>query len=230
MRHIPGLLTILLLLVAAMRMHAQPSLSSTDQTYGLDPLLHNGSFYSYFIPSDTEGTPFFSGPDFVTGSVTLRDVRYDHLALKYDVVNQQLVFQYQNPNGGVQRLVLSDAWMQSFDLGNIHFELFAAQDTVKHIYQVLGSGFNQVLYGWSKQRTFDNRMGYSHFKFTKLKKKMYLLSNGDIREFKNNKGFTTLFDPAKQPAIKKYLMQQHIKVTKATDQVMTGLITYSNSL
>jgi hypothetical protein len=211
-------------------LQAQPALSSPDETYGLDPLLHNGSFYSYFIPSDTEGTPYFSGPDFVTGTVSIRGVRYEQLALKYDVVNQVLVYQYQNPTGGVQRLVLSDAWMESFDLGKAHFELHAFQDTVKHIYQVIGAGTNKVLYAWSKQRTLDNQMGSSHFTFTKLKKKTYLLTGLNIQEFKNNKEWTLLFDADKQSMIKKYLAQQRINVKKASDQVMAQLITYCNSL
>jgi len=230
MRHLSGLSTTFFLLIAAIHLQAQPALSAVDQTYGLDPLLHNGSFYSYFISSDTEGTPYFSGPDFVTGSVVLRGITYQNLALKYDVVNQVLVYQYQNPTGGVQRLVLSDAWMESFNLGKTHFELYAFQDTVKHIYQVIGQASSRILYAWSKQRTLDNRMGSSHFIFTSLKNKMYLLSGGVIREFKNNKGLTLLFDPAKQSMIKKYLVQHRINVRKASDEVMNELITYCNSL
>jgi hypothetical protein len=192
--------------------------------------LHNGSFYSYFVPSDTKGHPFFSGPDFVTGAVSLRGVRYDHLALKYDVVNKLLVFQYQNPTGGVQRLVLSDAWMESFDLGPTHFELYTFQDTVKHIYQAIGKGPQKILYSWNKQRTLDNQMGSSHFTFTPLKKRSYLYSGQTITEYKNNKGWTHLFEASKQSMIKKYLVQHHINVRKAADQVMNELITYCNSL
>jgi len=230
LRHLSHIIIAIWFLFVITSLQAQAALPDPEKTYGLDPLLHNGSFYSYFISSDTEGTPYFNGPDFVTGSVLLRGVQYDDLSLKYDVVNQVLVFQYQNPTGGVQRLVLSDAWMESFDLGTTHFELYAFQDTLKHIYQAIGKGDKRVLYAWSKQRTLDNQMGSSHFTFTKLKRKSYLLSAGSIREYRNNKDWATLFGADKQSMIKKYLMQHRINVKNASDEVMGGLITYCNSL
>jgi len=230
MKYLFSLFKILLLVLATACANAQTSLSSPEATYGLDPLLHNGSFYNYHIPSDTKGTPFFNGPDFVEGSVNLRGIYYDHLSLKYDVVNQLLIFQYQKPEGGVQHIVLSEAWLESFDLGSTHFELFAAQDTLRQIYQVIGKGKHRILYTWTKERILDNTSGASHFVFSKLKKKMYLLHGELIDEFKNNKSLTSLFEENKQPMIKKYIAQQRINVKKADDQVMTSLITYCNSL
>jgi|WetSurMetagenome_2_1015567.scaffolds.fasta_scaffold197863_1 hypothetical protein len=230
MKYLFNLSKLLLIVLATSGANAQSSLMSPEQTYGLDPLLHNGSFYSYHIPSDTQGTPYFNGPDFVEGTVTLRAITYDHLSLKYDVLNQLLIFQYQTETGGAQHIVLSDAWMEAFSLGKIHFELFALQDTLKQIYQVMGSGSRRILYAWSKERTLDNTTGASHFVFTKLKKKAYLLSHQTIVPYKNNKSWTLLFEEGKQSLIKKHLAQQRINVKTANDQVMTELITYCNSL
>jgi hypothetical protein len=230
MKYLFGITILILFLLMTPGVRAQSVISSTDKTYGLDPLLHNGPFYSYHIPSDTKGTPYFSGPDYVKGSVSLRGIRYDHLDLKYDVLNQLLIFQYQNAEGGAQHIVLSDAWLESFDLGDTHFELFAVQDTLKQIYQVIGSGSRRILYAWSKERTLDNQMGSNHFMFTKLKKKTFLQIDQNITPYKNNKGWTSLFDAGKQSMIKKHLVQQHINVKTASDQVMSELITYCNSL
>jgi len=212
------------------KVSAQIPISPTDKTYGLDPRLHNGTFYSYHIPSDTKGTPYFSGPDYVQGSVTIRGIMYDHLALKYDVLNQVLIFQYQNPDGGAQHIVLSDAWLEAFNLGEIHFELFAWQDTLKQIYQVIGSGSERILYVWRTERRLDNTTGSNHFVYSPLKKKSYLLSGQSLQEYKTNKDWSRLFGAEKQPLIKKHLVQQHISVRSATDRTMTELLSYSNSL
>ena len=230
MKYLFGLSTFILLTFIPLGMDAQSPVSTPDETYGLDPLLHNGSFYNYHVPFDTEGTPFFSGPDYVDGSVRIRGVSYPHLLLKYDVVNQVLLFQYQNATGGAQHIVLSDAWLESFDLGATHFELFVSQDTLKQIYQVIGQGSTRVFYGWSKERELDTHTGSSHFMFSKLKKKTYLFSNGKLQAYKNNKTWTSLFDPGVQSLIKKYLAERHINVKTASDQVMAALITYCNSL
>lgn len=230
MKYLFGKATLILFTFITIGVHAQSPASDTEKTYGLDPLLHNGSFYSYHIPSDTKGTPYFNGPDYVQGAVSLRGITYDHLSLKYDVLNQLLIFQYQNADGGAQHIVLSDAWLESFTLGDFHFELFAVQDTLKQIYQVIGAESPHILYAWSIERTLDSQMGASHFVFTKLKKKMYLLIDQTIEEYKNNKRWTSLFAAEKQSLIKKYLVQQHINVKTATDESMAALITYCNSL
>jgi hypothetical protein len=228
--HPKTILTLLIVITVCIGARAQATLGAADKTYGLDPLLHNGSFYNYHIPSDTKGNPFFNGPDFVEGTVKLRGITYGHVSLEYDVVNQLVLYQYVLPAGGVQHIVLSDAWMESFTLGDRYFELYPAADSLKQIFQVIGTGKDRILYAWSKVRTLNNQVGASHFVFSPLRKKMYGFRDGDMVEFKNNKQWLGLFPQGEQIALKKYLAQHHINLKKADDQMIKALIIYAQTL
>lgn len=209
---------------------AQPVVSADDnEWFGLDPLLYNGRFYTYFVPSSTKGTPYFNGPDFVTGSVTLRGITYMDLPLKYDVINQQLILQYMRKDGGIKKIILSEAWLEAFSLGNDHFELYTMEDSIKQIYQVIGNGSCRILYTWSKYLNLDPKTGSHRYIFSELEKKEYLLSENIIMPYKNNKSFVALFQPSKQTMLKKYLQHEHINVKKASDEVMTELVIFCNS-
>ena len=95
---------------------------------------------------------------------------------------------------------------------------------------MIGNGSSRALYWWSKERTLDTYTGSSHFVFSKANKKTFLFIDEGIREYKNNKGWTSLFDPKVQSMIKKYLTERRINVKTASDQVIAALITYCNSL
>lgn len=209
---------------------AQPIATNDNELYGLDPLLYNGRFYTYFIPSGTKGTPYFNGPDFVNGSVTLRGITYTDLPLKYDVINQQLILQYQRKDGGIKKIIISEAWLESFNLGNAHFELFTMEDSIKQIYQVIGNGSFQILYKWSIYLNLDTKQGGPHnYAFSPLVKKEFLLSENTLMPFKNNKSFVNLFNPSQQTILKKYIKSRHINVKKASDEEMTGLVSFCNT-
>jgi hypothetical protein len=209
--------------------HAQSPTTFPGNIYGLDPLLYNGKYNSYFIPSGTGGTPFFNGPDFLTGYVTIRGVSYDNLWLKYDVFNNQLILQYKTSAGADNQIILSDAWLETFDLGGSHFEMLAIQDSIKRIYQVMGTGPNRILYSWSKSLDLDTRLGAINHVFSASKKETYLLSGSKLLKYKNNRSFVALFEPSKQPALKKFMRQKKTNVKKASDLVMTELINYCNT-
>jgi hypothetical protein len=221
------ILSILVLFVAVI--HAQPAIQAND-AYGLDPLLYNGKFYTYNYPSSVKGTPFFNGLTFVQGSVQLRGVLYKNIPLKYDVVNQELVLQNKYAAAGEQHIVISEAWLESFNLEDKHFELIATGDTTKSIFQSLGTGPVKILYAWSKEKKIDTQIGAKNFQFTPLTKKLFLLKNEIPVRYKNNKSFIALFDPSIQTTIRNYIRQKHVNVRRSPDPVMTQLITFCNSL
>lgn len=221
---------IILLLFAWSGVFAQITTSDLDKAYGLDPLLYNGKYYSYFVPRWTEGTQFLNGPDAVKGFVTKRGVTYDNLLLKYDVYNQQLILQYKTNTGADHLIIISDVWLEKFNLGDVHFEMLAIQDTLRRIYQVMGTGPIRALYSWSKKLDITNQIGSENHVFLPSMKESYLLIDTKLLKYKKNRSFVRLFDPAKQVVLKKYLRQHKIKVKKASNQVVTELINYCNTL
>ena len=220
---------VLSMIFASVGTYAQPSNDNPEKVYGLDPQLYNGKVYTYFVPASTQGTPFYNGADFVDGSVTIRGATYNNLLLKYDVFNQQLILHYKTIKGADNQLVCSEAWLETFNLGDTHFEMLSLADTVRQIFQVIGTGSKRVLYSWNKELALDNRFGATNYRFSVLKKKSYLLSGSVILKYNNNRSFVAQFDPAFRDELKKHLRKQKINVKHASDQVITALITYCNT-
>ena len=210
-------------------LQAQPASDYPVETYGLDPLLYNGRIYSYHIPSGTAGTPYYHGASFVDGTVTLRGVKYTDLPLKYDVINQQLILQYQLREGGVQQLILSEAWLENFTIGNTYFEMIPVRDTIRQIAQVIGTGPRRIVNTWTKELKLDSRLGSRSYVFTKAKKRAYLQTGQTCREFLKNKSFIVLFEERHQPEVRKYLQRHHLNLKKANDTALTELIHFCNT-
>ena len=140
----------LLLLFNLSGISAQQSSIGVDDVYGSDPLVIQWKTLYFFPPSNTGGNQYFSGPRFETGSATIRSVTYNGLALNYDIYNQKLILEYKNNLGATSLIIISDAWLETFSFKGLNFELISSQDTLKRIYQVLGTGPDRILYYWKK--------------------------------------------------------------------------------
>lgn len=219
-----------LILPAFFVAHAQKTESSFDQVYGFDPLLYNGKVYNFFPSPGTSGTQYFID-DFDTGGIVrLRGKTFTGVALNYDLLNQQLILKYKSSIGSNRMIILSDAWLEEFEIGGSHFRLLSDNDTVKRIYKVLGDGKDKVLYFLTRELLLDNtKAGGMHY-FTAIKTKISVLTSGRIVNVRNNRGFIAAFEPINQDPIKKYIHKQKINVRKATEQSMNELINYCSSL
>ncbi len=217
------------MLFAKASLPAQDQSAQIEDKYGLDPLLYNGKFYSYFVSSDKKGSPFFNEADYTPGYVQLHGLIYNGLALNYDLINQQLVLQYMIKNGGIKHIIISDAWLEAFNLGETHFETVRSEDSLRHIYQVIGSGSTYILYAWSKELKLDSSPGAKSFFFSKPFRRAYLSIGKNMVKYFNNKTFVSILDPKMQNRVKKYLSQNHINVKKASDPVMANVVSFLNT-
>lgn len=209
---------------------AQQSVNNADNVYGSDPLLFNGRYYTFFLPLNTGGNQYFSDLQFELGSATIRSVTYSEVAINYDIYNQQLVLQYKNNMGSANLIIISDAWLESFSFKGLNFEMISSQDTMKKIFQVLGTGRYRILYYWKKTLNLDSFQGSKNHTFSAAKKEMNIYTGTQILRYRNNKIFYSLFDADKKNSIKEYLLRNKINVKKANDQTMIDLIHYCNSI
>jgi hypothetical protein len=209
---------------------AQQADNITDPVYGTDPLLINGKYYTFFLPSNTDGNQYFASPLFETGSATVRGVTYAGILINYDVYNQQLILNYENNIGAHNLITLSDAWLENFSFRGFDFELIAFQDSLKKIYQVMGDGQSRILYYWTKDLVLDSFHGAKNHTFSRPKREMNILTGTQIIKYLNNKSFCSAFESGKRTEIKEYLQRNHVKVKKALDPAMTDVINYCNSL
>ncbi len=224
------IIPVCILLVTVSGILAQENTDYLYKIYGSDPVLFNGRYYTFNPPLNTGGNQYFTDNKFEKGSVALRGKAYDNLLINFDIYNQQLIVKYQGKSGDIYPIIVSDAWLEAFSFKNLDFKVFSSNDTLKHIYQVLGSGPDYILYFWKKKFKLDNSFGATNHSFSRPVREMNLFIDNRILQYRNNKSFYSNFSPEKQAAIKEYLHKYKIRVKNATDNKMTELISYCNSL
>lgn len=187
----------------------------------------NGKKYDYLVPQ-MEGHQFISQKSFIKGTATINGRLYTDLILNLDVFNQQLVLEYINNQGVKHLLAMSDASVTSFSIGSSDFEFKDVPDGTKQIFQVIGSGKTQVLYGWKKRIEMNQSKG--SFYYTPVYKASYVNINDKLIRYKNKRSFLKCFPTDKKMQIKQFIKENRIKFNKATDRDMADLINFCNSI
>lgn len=227
------ILFFLIVTFAGVKSYGQTPVLTANRIYGLNPLLYNGKFYTFFTPVNTRGSQFIDGPVFVKGSVDIRGGKFNNVLLNYDIHNQQVVLKYKTQMNNMMEIVLSNVWLKSFNLGNKYFEVLTFPGVKSRIYQVIGKGHYEILYTWRKDYNLSNSYGATNFAFSKPVRDSYLKSGNKLLHFKSNKSFVDLFRPENRSVLNKYLRRNKIKLNrlkKSRLQTVERLINYCNTL
>ncbi len=208
---------------------SQDGVAEADKVYGLDPTLYNGIKYTYFFPSGTGSHQYLNSTEFITGSVILKGKIYDDVLLNYDIYNQLLLLKYADETGVLNIIQVSTAWLGGFHLGNMQFT-YCDYGKGRRFYQVLGTGPVKILNYWRKDLNLKLAYGTSEYTFSPPLRESFILKDGSIKTYRNNRNLLKIFDPGMRPDIKDYLRKNRIKVKKASDKEMTNLINYINTL
>lgn len=217
------------MILSSFRIHAQ-EVSKVTHIFNSDPVLFNGRFYIFYPPPGTEGDQYLSGKQFLKGSLTLDGKEYTDLALNYDIYNQKVIYKYTAESGATHRIIIPDERIQSFSLGEKDFVTLHSDGKRIIIYQVLGNGHFRILYSWHKKLELNRFHGAINRVFSLPVKDSYLEDDGNLRMFRNNKTFLSLFPSEKKEHVRKFLREKRINVKKAADRSMEELIEYCNDL
>jgi hypothetical protein len=222
-------LTVLLLpFILGSRIAAQEEDKGIDTLYGFDPLLYNGPYYTYKIPVDAKGSPFF-WDGFEKGSIAIMDKTYHDLDLNFDAYNQVLLLKYVNHEGVANIIEVSGSWLGKFSVGTAEFELVQRTEGRPALCQLIASDSVKVRYFWKKELKLDNVFGTPVYVFSRPIREQFLLVNHKNLYYKSNKEFIKAFDLSIQMNISNYIKNNKIKVAKASDAVMTELVGYCNN-
>ena len=222
-------LSIILFIIALIPAAPQSASPEIDTIYGSDPLLFNGRQYIYQIPPRSSGNPFLFGPEFQKGWITIAEKQYQQLDLNYDVINQVLLLKYIDQTGYTIVIEVSESWLARFGIGTSEFEIIRKNDKPL-IYQVFNSGNVKVRYYWQKELKLENVMTNATYAFLGPRKTSLLVIHGMEYEYKKNRDFVKVFDPASQTYISKYLKNNKIKVNNASDASIRALVNFCNTL
>jgi hypothetical protein len=228
-------LIIVSLLIFSAKLFSQETFNDLDKAYGLDPLIHNGKKYTYFLPAGTGGTQFIYSPDFIQGEVMMQGGGEAGMRgsgeylLNYDVYNQKLLLKFLDESGAFQIIEVSEAWLHGFRLGDTKFGVISFKGE-NRIYQVLGDEKYKVLYHWRKSLKLGNSTSNASYTFSPPAKSRFVSVDGNLGSYSSNGSFIKNFDPGLKDHIRDYLKDHDIKVKNATDQSMAELINYISNL
>jgi hypothetical protein len=197
--------------------------------YGFDQVLVNGFLYEdkYWRKI---GHQFLLQDQFYNGTLVYRGEVYKGVEMKYDIYDQQLVLSIKN-NNSIERIVPHNDFISAFSLGDKFFSKYNFRGEPKFYQLVFDTEKVKCLYYWFKQKYDSNRINFLGFnEFTESEKENYLILDGSLKKYKNNRSFNELFQNEIKSRVKEYIRNNHINVAKSSDGKIKELLTYCNSL
>jgi len=196
--------------------------------HGLDQELING--IQYYNPYyNVEHHPFYIEEEFFQGFIVLSGKMYDDVHLNYDIYSQYLILEYQIISGGINKIILSPAHTEAFQLGGKKFEKLILDEQGLLFYQVIRvQGFTCYMH-WEKfirERQSDNQITEY---FTDPHRTYLLDINGKVYPFRNRNTFASLFSGVNKKDIKKYMKQNDIHLSNVATDKLTGLLEFVSS-
>jgi len=197
--------------------------------YGFDQLLVNGIFYEDEYHNKI-GHQFFMEDKLYKGSLTFRGKEYKGIEMKYDIYNNQLILFVRN-NTSVVWVVPPNDFISAFSLGDKFFSKYNFQGEPGFYQVVFDTEKLKCLYYWDKKmiESYDD-IKYISYRFFESEKKCYLLLNGSSLIYRNNRSFMKILPEEIKARVRKYLKDNHIKVNKSSDEKISELLAYYNSL
>lgn len=200
-----------------------------ENAYGYDQNLINGRQYYNFYPK-APGHAFWGQDLFRNGNISINGVKYNNVFLKYDICNQEVLLDYENSYGGRNQIVLLKSKIDSFSIINSRFVKYTFANTGTKFYQVITNSQIKCLYYWEKKLVKDATSVESYYSYSDEGKKMYLLYNNKLIQYRGNKSFIKIFPEKYQSKIKKYLKNNHLKVSKLPERKVIEVITFCEGL
>lgn len=198
--------------------------------YGLNPILHNGQVYNYFPSAGVKGHQYYDNRNYSEGCISIRGTKYENVLLNYDILNQEVILKYTDPQGSNRLLTVSKAWLEEFRVSREHFSLIDTPKGEKLIVQTLNQGKIQLHKHWTKKLIAVISFVEEHYVFDERKSTLFVSYKNNLQEFKSTKDILALLDDEAQQKVKIYLKENKIKARAHSLDQLIGLLNYCNQL
>lgn len=196
--------------------------------YKLDQNLING--VKYYKPREAiSGNEFFMQEKSSRGKITVNGKEYTNVFLKYDIVNQDIILEYDYPPGGKLQIVIDDEKVTCFEIFNKTFRKYYFPATGSQFFQTINAG-NLVCLIYRKKILIPigSSLQYT-YQYSEEKKNTYLLIEDQLFQFGGQRSFLKLFPDFKQE-IKQYLIRYNLEIRNISDKNLTRLLEFCNDL
>ena len=202
----------------------QAAIVFSDSLAGKDMQLFNGRVYTP-EHSRAKGYPFLGTSEWKTGMVMYSRQTYVPVELLYDVFRDQLLILDRSDDGSVNYLVLNPEMTDRFrmdgqDFINLGYANRLADEQERGYYELLYEGKASLVVRWTK--TFDDaRSQKTPFGGYREEKRSRYIWHGQALHRVTNRNSLLRILGDQRDAIRKYLDENNINITLATDEEIT---------
>ncbi len=198
--------------------------------YGIDDLLVNGRKY---VPAhgNAKGHPYFIEPDWVTGTLVIKEKTYKDVEFKYNIDLDKIILRAEVTRGGLVYVLLNDDFVTSFIIGEHYFinssQLLLADNS--GYFELVFEGEHTLLIKHHKSFISEFSQNAPLGRFSDLNSIKYIYCDGMLYKIPNIKSFLMYFKPFRKE-IKKYMKQEKIKYKKANNFELHHFLKYCNEI
>lgn len=208
---------------------SEPVVGLLDPVYGVDQRLVSGSFYYGPRRGSISGYAYFIDQAWKKGSVTIGNLTYDNLDLKYDIEKNMIVLKYSAINGSVMRISLKKENIDNFVMNGRLFVPYTwthQYDTAKFC-EVVASGEMNYLILKTKTLMLSNG-GLTDYIYREHIKQ-FLQINNQLIPFKTRRNIYHLYPEHKQE-LRRYLRSEGLDPRKNRISDREAMVKYCNQL
>ncbi len=205
-------------------------ISKIDSVYNDDFLLKNGRYYITEYPR-AQGNPFFISDKWIKGEIVIQNKVYKDRYILYDIYNDKILCVINGPAREEFAIKLNNDLVTGFTIENHQFIHSRYFETLPQsgFYEIIYSGnYTNVFFKWKKNYLRIYTKEYMG-EFDKAPKVMYLTLNNKSYTIKKKNDLIKLFVENKK-LIKTYIKQNHIKLLKSDNDVLTKMFQYCEDL
>jgi len=228
------LMTILILPFKVLSQETNYRLSESvvgllDPVYGVDQRLVSGSLYNGPRRGSITGYAYFIDEAWKKGSVTIGNLTYDNLDLKYDIEKNKIVLKFTNINSSVLQISLKKENIHNFVMNGRLFVPYPGiheYDTAKFCELVVSGEMNYLILKTKVLMLLNGgRSDYIYREYIK----QFLLINNQLIPFKTRRNIYNLYPQHKQE-LRRYLRSQGLVPMKNRINDRKAMIKYCNQL
>jgi hypothetical protein len=207
---------------------SQPSdlYSYIQMKHGFDLNLVNGILY-YDKYKNVLNHPFYSGEEFIPGSVVISGIRYEDVQINYDIYSQYLVLNYPVFTGSSYSIIISPEHTDAFDFDGNYFKKLTLDDRGPLFYQLIKVNGLICYIHWEKKKATRSYQ-FTDF-FTEAEQRGFLDYYGKISPFSNRRNFVPLISGVPKKGIKRYIRKKGIQLSDATPEQLEDLLQFISS-
>lgn len=199
-----------------------------SRLYRLDQNLVNGVKY-YRSLEPVLGNEFFMDEKSLPGKITVNNVTYDHVLLKYDLVNQHVILDYDYPQGGRMQIIIDNKKISKFEILDKKFIKYDFPATGKKFFQTIQAGqITCLVYHKKEMYPTESSLQYV-YRYSDEKRKFYLLRDGNPYQFTGLNSFLKLF-PENRNEIRKYIRRYNLQLRIISEKDLISLLEFCNNI